>query len=266
MTKKNISEFDFAKGEIVLINKPFEWTSFDVVNKIRNIISKSSIISRQASVAGRQAAEHSISPDASRITPQALRIKTGHAGTLDPLATGLLIICTGQFTKRIDELMGMEKEYTGTFYLGKTTPSFDMETTINQTYAVNHITEEMILNTAKKFVGMQQQTPPAHSAAKVEGERAYIKARKGEEVILKPKEINISHFEITAIDMPEIKFKVVCSKGTYIRSIANDFGKALNSGAYLASLCRTRIGEFLLANAYTMEQFSAMVYAKPFAL
>lgn len=242
LPKKDSAQFDFASGEMLLINKPYEWTSFDVVNKIRNIITKFTT-------------HHS----------PFTKIKTGHAGTLDPLATGLLILCTGKFTKRIDELMGMEKEYTGTFYLGKTTPSFDMETAIDKTFPVKHITDEMIYDAAKKFTGTQLQTPPAHSATKINGERAYEKARKGEEVIMKTKEITISSFEITAIDLPEVKFKVVCSKGTYIRSLSNDFGQALNSGAYLASLCRTRIGEFDLKDAFTIEQFSAMFASKPVA-
>ena len=225
---------DFLTGEILLINKPDEWTSFDVVKKIR------STLERFKNGEGERPYH---------------KIKVGHAGTLDPLATGLLIVCTGKFTKRIDELMGMEKEYTGTFYLGFTTPSYDMETHPDKNFPTKHITEELILKAAEKFKGTQFQTPPAHSATNVDGERAYEKARRGEEVKMPSKEITIHQFEITKINLPTVEFKVVCSKGTYIRSLANDFGKELNSGAYLSSLCRTRIGNFKLSDAHDLLEF-----------
>ena len=225
---------DFHKGEIILVNKPYKWTSFDVVNKIRNIVRKIP----------------SGSPDV-----LSSKIKVGHAGTLDPLATGLLIICTGKLTKEIDSYQAKEKEYTGTFFLGATTPSYDLETKTEQEFEISHISNELIFETAKKFTGKIFQTPPAHSAVKIDGERSYRNARKGIETKRESKEIFIHEFEIIKIELPLIYFRIVCSKGTYIRSIANDFGKELNSGAYLASLCRTRIGEFKLEDAMTIEEF-----------
>ncbi len=227
-------EADFIAGETILINKPYEWTSFDVVKKIRTTL------------------ERVKNSEGERIYKG---IKVGHAGTLDPLATGLLIICTGKFTKKIDELMGMEKEYTGTFCLGATTPSYDCETLPDKKFPVEHITKELLIGTTKKFTGTLQQIPPAHSATIIAGERAYVSARKGREIKMQPKEVSIHAFEITGFDLPLVEFKVVCSKGTYIRSLANDFGLALNSGAYLASLCRTRIGDFKLANAFELKEF-----------
>lgn len=212
-------EFDFTKGEVLLINKPCTWTSFDVVGKIRN----------------------SFKP---------LKLKVGHAGTLDPLATGLLIICTGKLTKQIDSFQAEDKEYTGTINLGASTPSYDLETEVDQTFDISHVTEESIKENTKHFIGELDQYPPAHSAIKVDGERLYLKARRGEEVVLKSRKVTISEFEITRIELPEIDFRIVCSKGTYIRSIAHDFGQKLNNGAHLSKLRRTKSGEFSVENAY----------------
>ena len=212
-------DFDFAAGELLLVNKPYQWTSFDVVGKLRN----------------------SFKP---------LKLKVGHAGTLDPLATGLLIICTGKMTKQIDTFQAEEKEYTGTMILGATTPSYDMETEPDERFDISHITEDQIKDACHQFVGDIQQYPPAHSAIKIDGERLYEKARRGEEVQLRLRNVTISEFEITRIALPEIDFRVVCSKGTYIRSLVNDFGKALNSGAYLSALRRTRSGNYKIADAW----------------
>jgi tRNA pseudouridine55 synthase len=209
------------KGRVLLINKPLRWTSFDVVNKLRYKLKTK---------------------------------KIGHAGTLDPLATGLLILCVGKMTKRIEEFMGLEKEYTGSFILGKTTPSYDLETEVNEEKDPSGLTREMILNATKQFIGRINQLPPMHSAIKIGGKRAYEFARKGADVELKPREVQIDTFEITGINMPEVTFRIVCSKGTYIRSIARDFGNHLGVGAYLSSLCRTRIGTFLLEDATSPEQ------------
>ena len=216
---KPFREFDFAAGELLLINKPYKWTSFDVVGKIRN----------------------SLKP---------LKLKVGHAGTLDPLATGLLIICTGKLTKQIDSFQAEEKEYTGTMILGASTPSFDMETEIDEQFSIENIAEEDIYKATAPFKGDIEQYPPAHSAVKVNGERLYVKARLGEEVELRKRFVTVSEFEITRVQLPEIDFKIVCSKGTYIRSLVSDFGKQLNNGAYLAKLTRTRSGNFLLADAF----------------
>ena len=204
---------------MLLINKPLTWTSFDVVGKIRN-------------------------------TLKPLKLKVGHAGTLDPLATGLLIICTGKLTKKIDEFQAQEKEYTGTFTLGATTPSYDLETEVDEKFPVDHITEEAIHAATVQFYGQIAQFPPPHSAIKMGGERIYLKARRGETVELKARHIEIKAFEITRIVLPEIDFRVVCSKGTYIRSLAHDFGKALGSGSYLSALCRTRSGNYSVENAF----------------
>lgn len=216
---KKYPDFDFAEGEILLINKPYKWTSFDVVGKIRN----------------------SFKP---------LRLKVGHAGTLDPLATGLLIICTGKMTKRIDEFQGQEKEYTGTMILGAITPSYDLETEVEETFPIDHISEDDIKNNCLQFIGEIDQAPPVHSAVKVDGERLYRKARRGEIVEIKTRKVTVSEFEIIRIELPEIDFRVVCSKGTYIRSLVFDFGKALNNGAYLSALRRTRSGDSKIENAY----------------
>lgn len=211
--------FDFAEGELLLINKPYKWTSFDVVGKIRNSLK-----------------------------PQ--KLKVGHAGTLDPLATGLLILCTGKMTKQIDTFQAEDKEYTGTMIVGATTPSFDMETVVDAEFPYDHITDEDIYAAVKPFTGDIQQYPPAHSAVKINGERLYVKARRGEEQELRLRFVTVNAFEITRIALPEIDFRIACSKGTYIRSLISDFGKQLNSGAYLSKLTRTRSGDFLLENAF----------------
>lgn len=209
------------EGRVLLIDKPMDWTSFDVVNKLR----------------------------------YKLRIKKiGHAGTLDPLATGLLIICVGKMTKRIEEFMGLEKEYTGKFVIGQSTPSHDLETEVTDPKNISAITEEQIHAATKAFVGMISQLPPMHSAIKIGGKRAYEFARKGKEIELKHRDVEVTTFEITGINLPEVSFRIVCSKGTYIRSIARDFGNALGVGAYLSQLCRTRIGNYRLENALSIEQ------------
>jgi tRNA pseudouridine55 synthase len=211
-------------GQVLLINKPYEWTSFDAVNKLR------------------------------------YRLKTkkiGHAGTLDPLATGLLIICVGKMTKRIEEFMGLEKEYTGKFVIGQTTPSHDLETEVSEKKDISHITNEQLQLATKPFIGLISQLPPIHSAIKIGGKRAYQFARKGQEVELKPREVEVSVFEITSVSLPEVSFRIVCSKGTYIRSIARDFGNELGVGAYLSELCRTRIGSFHLKDAQSIDEVTA---------
>ncbi|MEM7486805.1 MAG: tRNA pseudouridine(55) synthase TruB [Bacteroidota bacterium] len=217
-----ISKEDFLNGQILLIDKPLEWSSFQAVNALKWAIRKKFGLKK---------------------------IKIGHAGTLDPLATGLLIICTGKFTKRIPELQGQIKEYTGTFTLGATTPSFDMETEVNQTFQIKHISEKLIYKATEKFIGEIEQVPPVFSALKKDGKRLYEFAREGIEVEIKSRKITISEFEITEITLPKVHFRVVCSKGTYIRSLAHDFGKSLESGAYLSFLRRTKIGDFNVINA-----------------
>jgi tRNA pseudouridine55 synthase len=226
---------NFYTGEILLIDKPYTWSSFQAVNKIKHAIKN----------------HPSLIVDGVKIKP-----KVGHAGTLDPLATGLLIVCTGKKTKTINELMGMEKEYTGTFFIGATTPCFDLEKPVDKTFPTQHITTEQIYEAAKKFTGVQQQVPPIFSAVFIDGKRAYEYARAGQEAEIKPREIEIKEFEITRIELPEVDFRIVCSKGTYIRSIARDFGLALGSGGHLTKLCRTRIGNFLLKDAVTPQEFS----------
>jgi tRNA pseudouridine55 synthase len=210
---------DFADGQLLLINKPLEWTSFDVVGKLRN----------------------SFKP---------LKLKVGHAGTLDPLATGLLIICTGKMTKQIDTFQAEDKEYTGTMVLGATTPTYDLESEPEARFDVSHLTDEQIKAACAQFTGDIQQYPPAHSAIKIDGERLYEKARRGEEVELRLRNVTISEFEITRIELPEVDFRVVCSKGTYIRSLVNDFGAALNNGAYMSALRRTRSGNYRIEDAH----------------
>ncbi len=223
-----MKEYNFSEGEVLLFNKPYQWTSFDLVNNIRYFI---------------------------RNKLDYPKLKIGHAGTLDPLATGLLILCTGKFTKKIDEYQAQEKEYTGTFTIGATTPSYDMEKEVDKIYPYEHVNEALIKAAAEKFTGTFEQTPPIFSAVKIKGKRAYDYARNNEEVIIKSKVITISEFEITSINLPEVHFRIVCSKGTYIRALARDFGEALNTGAYLSKLCRTRIGEFKLENAFEPESF-----------
>jgi tRNA pseudouridine55 synthase len=211
----------FELGQVLLINKPLEWTSFDVVRKVRNLMKIK---------------------------------KVGHAGTLDPLATGLLIVCSGKFTKRINEYMAQEKEYTGTLTLGGATPTYDLESQPQDLKPYEHITDEDIRNATKQFIGDIRQLPPAHSAIKVGGKRLYELARQGKEVKLEPRNVRIAEFEITSIELPVVGFRVVCSTGTYIRSLAHDMGIALGCGAYLSSLCRTRIGAFTLNEAKNMEE------------
>ena len=226
---------EFLSGQVLLIDKPLNWTSFQVVNKLRWEIRQAYNIKK---------------------------IKVGHAGTLDPLATGLLVICTGKMTKQIDTFQGQIKEYTGTIVLGGTTPSFDLETKINQTFSTTHITEELIQETTKQFIGEIAQFPPIFSALKKDGKRLYEFARAGEEVEIKSRNITINTFEITKITLPEIEFRVVCSKGTYIRSLANDFGKALNSGGHLSVLRRTKIGDFNVSEALSIEKFVETLSSK----
>ena len=208
---------DFLNGQLLLIDKPQGWSSFQAVNKLKWAIRRKFALKK---------------------------IKIGHAGTLDPLATGLLLICTGKFTKTINELQGQIKEYTGTITLGGTTPSYDLETEVDQKYPTQHISEEKINKVAAKFVGDIEQIPTIFSALKKDGKRLYEYAREGKEVEIKKRKITISGFEITAIDMPKVEFRVVCSKGTYIRSLAHDFGKMLDSGGHLSELRRTKIGDY----------------------
>ena len=221
-----MNENTFAEGKVLLIDKPLEWTSYDVIRKLRKIINIK---------------------------------KIGHAGTLDPLATGLLIVCTGKFTKKINEYMSQEKEYTGTITLGAVTPTYDRESEPESFKSLDGITEEIITEKTKRFTGEILQTPPIHSAIKQNGKPVYLMARKGLDVVLEPRKITIKEFEITKIDLPVITFKVVCSTGTYIRSLANDFGLALGCGGYLSELRRTRIGNFKVEDAVTMEEFKSTV-------
>ena len=225
---------DFQEGKVLLIDKPLHWSSFQAVNKVKWAIKKHLGLKK---------------------------IKVGHAGTLDPLATGLLIICTGKFTKRITELQGMPKEYTGTFMLGGTTPSYDLETEINATFPTLHITEALVLETVNQFLGEIDQQPPVFSAIKKDGKRLYEHARAGEDVEIAFRKTTIYEFEITRIALPEVDFRVVCSKGTYIRSLAFDYGKALNSGAHLTALRRTKIGEFSVEGAISPQDFEDEVEA-----
>ena len=219
---------DFLAGQILLINKPLGWTSFDVVKKIKNLI---------------------------RTKYSLKKIKVGHAGTLDPLATGLLIVCTGKFTKRITELQGQAKIYTGNITLGGTTPSYDLEMEVDTIFETKHITDELIKTTTAQFTGEIDQKPPIFSALKRGGERLYEKARRGESIEIESRKVSVHSFEITEIEMPKISFEIKCSKGTYIRSIAYDFGAALKSGAHLSRLCRTAIGDYQLANALDVDEF-----------
>lgn len=231
-------DYNFYTGEVLLIDKPYTWSSFQAVNKLKHAIKN----------------HPSFIIDGKKVN-----VKIGHAGTLDPLATGLLIVCTGKKTKTINELMGMEKEYTGTFFIGATTPCYDLEKAVDFTFPTEHITEEDIYKTATSFTGLQQQVPPIYSAVFINGKRAYEYARAGEEAEIKAREIEIKEFEITDAKLPNVSFRIVCSKGTYIRSIARDFGLALGSGAHLTKLCRTKIGNFDLKDAVSPQQFSEMM-------
>ncbi|MDB2675570.1 tRNA pseudouridine(55) synthase TruB [Flavobacteriales bacterium] len=219
---------DFLEGHLLLVNKPLRWTSFDAVKKIRNTL---------------------------RTHLQVKKIKVGHAGTLDPLADGLLIVCTGKFTKRINDFQSQEKEYTGKFILGATTPSFDLETEVDKTYPIDHITENDLKDVAHSLTGEILQQPPIYSAIKQNGKRLYEHARKGESVKIKERLVNVSEFEITKVELPTVYFRIVCSKGTYIRSLAHSFGEKLKSGAYLGQLTRTRIGNFELSQAVEIQEF-----------
>jgi tRNA pseudouridine55 synthase len=244
----------FLAGQTILIDKPLTWTSFDVVKKVRYLIRKELNIKK---------------------------IKVGHAGTLDPLATGLLIVCTGKFTKRIEEIQTQEKEYTGIITIGATTPSFDLEKPMDQEFPTNHITDDQIKEVAKSFIGEQEQVAPIHSAKKIDGKRAYEYAREGEEVKIKSNIIVIKKFDAERCELAEsdkakvedakinqespftngihIKFRIICTKGTYIRSIARDFGKALNSGGHLSQLKRVRIGQYKLDNAITINEIESLL-------
>ena len=222
------SKEDFLEGQLVLIDKPLEWSSFQAVNSVKWALRRAFDLKK---------------------------IKVGHAGTLDPLATGLLLVCTGRFTKRIQEFQGLEKEYTGTITLGATTPSYDLETEIDQQFSTTHITEDLIYETAASLTGSITQTPPVFSALKKDGKRLYEYARDGKEVAIPPRTIEISEFEILEITIPNVKFRVVCSKGTYIRSLAHDFGKMMSSGAHLSALRRTKIGDYNVNNGLAPKSF-----------
>lgn len=224
---------DFLAGKVILIDKPLNWSSFQAVNKLKYILKNNFDLPK--------------------------KFKIGHAGTLDPLATGLLIICTGKFTKTISEIQSQTKEYTGTICLGATTPSYDLETEIDATFPIEHITETLLKETTLQFLGEIDQKPPVFSAIKKDGKRLYEHARAGEEVEIKARKTTIHEFEITRIALPEIDFRIVCSKGTYIRSIAYDFGKALHSGGHLTVLRRTKIGEHNVENAITPDEFERKV-------
>lgn len=223
-----ITPEEFKSGQVILFDKPLKWTSFQAVKKLRWHIKKSCGFKK---------------------------LKVGHAGTLDPLATGLLIICCGKFTKRINEFQGLKKEYTGAFSLGATTPSYDLETEIDERFSIDHINIDLLKKTTASFLGEIEQYPPVFSALKKDGKRLYEYARKGEKVEVKSRAVQIFEFELTRIDLPEVDFRVVCSKGTYIRSLAYDFGKALESGAHLSALRRTKIGDFSVEEADNLDSF-----------
>lgn len=226
---------DFLEGQIILIDKPLTWSSFQAVNKLKYLLKRKFDLPK--------------------------KFKIGHAGTLDPLASGLLIICTGKFTKKITEIQSQTKEYTGTFLVGATTPSYDLETEIDATFPTEHISEVLILKTIEQFLGEIDQKPPVFSAIKKDGKRLYEHAREGSEVEISTRKTTIYEFEITRIALPEIDFRVQCSKGTYIRSLAYDFGKALQSGAHLTALRRTKIGDFDVKNAVTPNDFEQQIMA-----
>lgn len=231
MTFIHPTSFHFEQGEVLLFNKPIHWTSFQLVNKVKWLLKKKLNINT----------------------------KVGHAGTLDPLATGLLIICTGKQTKKIEDYQNLKKTYSGRFFLGATTPSYDLETAVNEVFSIDHISTGVIQETAKSFLGKSQQIAPLFSAKKINGERAYNIARRGDFAEIKPREVTITKFEITQIALPEISFVIECSKGTYIRSIANDFGQKLRSGAYLSALRREGIGDFSVQNAFEIDDFEKAI-------
>ena len=262
-TRFDLPEIDInLDGDVLVFDKPYQCTSFDLVSKVKKIIrnnffshhkehkeyTKNNCRFSNFSEPCENLCELSGKKESTNKTVFK-KIKVGHAGTLDPLATGVMIICVGAFTKKIEQFQNQEKEYTGTFMLGATTPSFDLEKPVDETFPIEHITEKKIYEIANSFVGEQEQIPPHFSAVKVDGKRAYLLARQGIEPEIKPKVITISEFEITRIAIPEVDFKIVCSKGTYIRSIARDFGQRLESGAHLTALRRTRIGEFRVEEA-----------------
>jgi tRNA pseudouridine55 synthase len=224
---------EVLEGQVILVDKPLTWSSFQAVNKLKYALKRELGLPK--------------------------KFKIGHAGTLDPLATGLLIICTGKFTKRITEIQGQVKEYSGTFKFGATTPSYDLETDIDETFPINHIDTNLIQKILPQFLGEIDQKPPVFSAIKKDGIRMYEHARAGTEIVMESRKTTIHEFEITRIELPEIDFRVVCSKGTYIRSLAHDFGKALNSGAHLLSLRRTKIGDFDVLNGVTPEKFEQLL-------
>jgi tRNA pseudouridine55 synthase len=223
----NSKRYNFQEGAMLLVNKPLTWTSFDVVNKIRYALRQSLNVKK---------------------------IKVGHAGTLDPLATGLLIICTGKFTKTLDSIQAQVKEYTGTITLGAITPSYDAETEVSQTFPTEHLTPTQLEEVRDSFIGAQEQFPPVYSAIKVDGKPLYKRARQGEYIEVKARPVTINSFDLTRVDIPEVDFKVSCSKGTYIRSIAFDFGKKLDNGGYLTALCRTKIGEYKIEDAWDLTE------------
>ena len=224
---------DFTNGKVILIDKPLTWSSFQAVNKLKFVLKRKFNLSK--------------------------RFKIGHAGTLDPLATGLLIICTGKFTKSINEIQAQEKEYTGTIKLGETTPSYDLETEIDKTFPTAHITEDLLKETLQQFTGEIMQKPPVFSAIKKDGKRLYELARAGEEVEIEARKTTIYEFELTRIELPEVDFRVTCSKGTYIRSLAHDFGQALNSGGHLTVLRRTKIGNYTVEDAVSPLDFEKQI-------
>ncbi|RLD63409.1 MAG: tRNA pseudouridine(55) synthase TruB [Bacteroidetes bacterium] len=233
MIDKHLTDLgDFQTGQVILFDKPLEWTSFNIVKKTRNLIRK----------------KYSYK-----------KIKVGHAGTLDPLATGLLIVCTGKFTKQIEKYQAQEKEYIATLRLGQTTPSFDLETEVDKEFPINHITENLFKEALKKFIGEQKQIPPNFSAKFVDGKRAYVKARNGEDFEIRPNNVNISEIEITDFSLPTVKIRISCSKGTYIRALARDIGEALQSGAHLTGLRRTKIGEFNVDDAISIVEFEDLI-------
>ena len=227
----------YQEGQVLLIDKPLKWSSFQAVNKLKYLLINKAGLPK--------------------------KFKIGHAGTLDPLATGLLIVCTGKFTKRITEIQGQAKEYTGTFYIGATTPSYDLETEIDENFPISHITDDLIQETTKKFLGEIDQKPPIFSAIKKDGKRLYEHARAGETIAIESRKTTIYEFEITRIALPVIDFRVVCSKGTYIRSLAYDFGLAMNSGSHLTALRRTKIGVFDVKNAIDITNFEASLLTTP---
>ena len=233
---KILTAEQYQEGQILLVDKPLKWSSFQAVNKLKYLLINKVGLPK--------------------------KFKIGHAGTLDPLATGLLIVCTGKFTKRITEIQSQAKEYTGIFHIGATTPSYDLETEIDENYPISHITNDLIQETTKQFLGEIDQKPPIFSAIKKDGKRLYEHARAGETIEIEFRKTTIHEFEITRIDLPEIDFRVVCSKGTYIRSLAYDFGKALNSGAHLTALRRTKIGAYNVNDAIDVTLFEEFIHSQ----